>query len=209
MKVLIFDRKVETLNFLSNQFKQAENEVVIAENGSKFINYLLNKEKHKFDIIIVCRKELKHYGIKESYFFYKDARSIIVCSYLHCEDYHIKAINISSSNSNEEKEILFRINTIRILDNCEKGEVLNQEFIYSLPKKSGILLKHLLINKSTGLSEEEIASLFWGENYNVKMNCIYNHIYNLRKSLKSQFNDLYVIHKEANRYKLIELKKGA
>ncbi len=208
MKVLIFDRKIESLNFVSEQFQNAEYEVVIAENASKLLNYILNPEDSQFDALVLCRKELTHYGINEEYFLAKGISNFI-CSYLHCDDYHIKKLNISYSYANNEENLDIKYRLERTLKKCEKEEALNQNFISALPKKSAILLNQLLIKEKDGLSDDEIAKLFWGENYHLKMNCIYNHIYNLRKALKAQYKNLYIIHKEKNKYKLIKLKKEA
>ncbi len=209
MKVLIFDRKIETLHFLYEKFNLKENEVVLAENGSKFLPYILNKEKNNFDAIIISKKELMHYGVNEEYFFKRNSNSFFVCSYSHCDDYHIKEIKISNLNNEDNEKKQSKTQLRSILKDCKKKETFDQDFIYKLPKKTGILLKHLAMNEDSGLSDEEIAELFWGKNNNPKKNCIYNHIYNLRKYLKSEFKDSYIIHKEANRYKLIRLKKEA
>ncbi len=209
MRILIFDRKIETLNFLHEKFNSENHKITIAENGSKFMAYLLSQEKAQFDAIIVCRKEMLHYGINEAFFYKRALNPILICSYLHCDDYHIKEIEISSLEFETYKDISKKASIKRILKLCETEEVFDETFIYKLPKKSGLLLKHLAMNENTGLSDEEIARLFWGKSHASKKHCIYNHVYNLRKYLKSEFKDSYIIHKEANRYKLIKLTKEA
>ncbi len=208
MKVLIFDRSIKSLGLISGKFINPDDEVVVAENASQFLNYLLDTEHKKFDALIICRKELARYGINEEYFLGQGS-SIFVCSYSSCDDSQIYDLKISHSYEKDASEVALKESLEKALSSNDKENLLNKEFIYSLPKKSGLLLNHLIMNQEIGLSDKEIAKLFWGDNYRLKMNCIYNHVYNLRKALKAKFDDLYIIHKEANRYKLIGLKKGA
>ncbi len=220
MKVLIFDRKIETLSFISKKFINNNIEVVPAENGSKFIGYVLNNNAAEFDAIIICKKELAHYNIEESFFFEKIYTPIVVSSYFHCGDYRINNIKMISPNYDIEKEHKIKQKLRKILKLCTKKNkkktkpettdesIIEREFIYSLPKKSAILLKHLMLKKEQGLSDKEISELFWGKESG-KKNCIYNHVYNLRKSLDYKFSGLYIIHKDSTKYKLIKIKKEA
>ncbi len=209
MKVLIFDREIETLNFLSEIFNESGCEVSLAENGSRFMNFILGESFCKFDAVIICRKELKHYGIDEEYLLKKSSKPLLICSYLHSIGHCIKEIKIAFADRIDKSKAHLEEELKSIIYKCENETLLNKDFVESLPKKSAILLKHLLLHKKEGLSDKEIAELFWGDNYRLKMNCIYNHVYNLRKSLKSKFEDAYIIYKVANRYKIIESKKGA
>ncbi|AIN94685.1 helix-turn-helix domain-containing protein [Treponema putidum] len=206
MKVLIFDRKIETLAFLCEKLENHGIITIAAENGSKFICNYLNSE---LDAIIVAKKELDHYGLNVSQLIKKIHKDITICSYLH-ENYHnITKIHISSS-SNTSEIIRGNEKTLQVvLSKCKKRANLNKDYIYSLPKKSGILLKHLIINKAGGLSDEDINIIFWGEKNPLKKNSIYNHVYNLKKSLKKSFNNTYTILKTNKRYRLIKIKKEA
>ncbi len=226
MKILIFDRRIETLSFLAKKIHRRGNTVVIAENGSKFIGYIVNGTKRKFDAILICKKELQHYNIDEKYLFSKVYNPLVVSSYLHCDDFRIKKIKIISSKVDRKKEIKTKQKLVKILKKCihknvpvnkiqkkydfGSGEKFNieKDFIYSLPKKTGILLENLIIKKEEGLSYEEITKLFWGKEGETKKNCIYNHIYNLRRILNLRFSNSYIIHKHLNRYTLIKLENN-
>ncbi len=209
MKVLIFDREIETLNFLSEIFNESDCEVSLAENGSRFMNFILSETFCEFDAVIICRKELKHYGIDEEYLLKKSSKPLLICSYLHSIGHCITDSKIAFPNRIDKSKAHLKEELKKIIYKCENETLLNKDFVESLPKKSAILLKHLLLHKEEGLSDKEIAELFWGDNYRLKMNCIYNHVYNLRKSLQSKFKGTYIIYKVANRYKIIEYKKGA
>jgi len=206
MRVLVFDRKIETLAFLCEKLENHGIITIAAENGSKFICNYLDSE---LDAIIVSKKELDHYGLNEAQLLKKIYKDITICSYFHEDCYNIKTINIISSSGISESikgnEKILKI----ILSKCKKRPDLNKDYIYSLPKKSGMLLKHLLINRQNGLSNEEISAIFWGEKNPLKQNSIYNHVYNLKKSLKKSFNNTYTILKTNKRYRLIKIKREA
>lgn len=206
MKVLVFDRKIDTLAFLCEKLEHHGIISIAAENGSKFICNYLDPE---LDAIIIAKKELSHYSLNEAQLLKKIHKDITICSYFHEDCFSIKNINISSSShisetiKNNEKTLQI------ILSKCKKRANLNKDYIYSLPKKSGILLKHLILSKKNGLSDEDINIIFWGEKNPLKQNSIYNHIYNLKKSLKKSFNNTYIILKTNKRYRLIRVKKEA
>ena len=206
MKVLVFDRKIETLAFLCEKLENHGITTIAAENGSKFICNYLDPE---LDAIIVATKELTHYSLNEAQLLKKIYKDITICTYFHEDYYNIKNINIVSSSGISESikgnEKILKI----ILSKCKKKPDLNKDYIYSLPKKSGMLLKHLLINRQNGLSNEEISAIFWGEKNPLKQNSIYNHVYNLKKSLKKSFNNTYTILKTNKRYRLIKIKREA
>ena len=206
MKVLVFDRKIETLAFLCKKLEDHGIITVAAENGSKFICNYLDSE---LDAIIVCKKELDHYGSNEAHLLKRVHKDMTICTYLPAGNYNIKNINIFSS-SYASKNIKSNEKMLRIiLLKCRKKSDFNKDYIHSLPKKSGILLKNLIINRKTGLTDEEINTIFWGENSGLKKNSIYNHVHTLKKALKKSFNDTYTILKANNRYRLIRLKKEA
>ena len=206
MKVLVFDRKIETLAFLCEKLENHGIITIAAENGSKFICNYLDPE---LDAIIVATKELVHYSLNEARLIKKIYKDITICTYFHEDCYNIKKVNIVSSSgipeSIKRNEKILKI----ILSKCKRRPDFNKDYIYSLPKKSGILLKHLIINRQKGLSDEEISTIFWGEKIPSKQNSIYNHVYNLKKSLKKSFSNRYTILKANKRYRLIKLKKEA
>ncbi|UTC68134.1 MULTISPECIES: helix-turn-helix domain-containing protein [unclassified Treponema] len=206
MKVLIFDRKIETLAFLCEHLENHGIITVAAENGSKFMCNYLDK---RLDAIIAAKQELTHYGLNSIELLKKISKDITVCTYAHSAYHHIKNINIISS-SHTPKNIKANEKILEIiLSKCKKRADLNKDYIYSLPKKSGILLKHLIINKKNGLSDADIRIIFWGDEKLSRQNSIYNHVYNLKKSLKKSFNNRYTILKTNKRYRLIRLKKEA
>ncbi|UTC65486.1 helix-turn-helix domain-containing protein [Treponema sp. OMZ 788] len=206
MKVLVFDRKIDTLTFLCEKLENHGITTIAAENGSKFICNYLNPE---LDAIIVAKKELTHYTLNEAQLLKKIYKDITICSYFHEDCYNIKKINIVSSSA-IAKNIKANEKILKIiLLKCRRKPDLNKDYIYSLPKKSGLLLKHLLINREKGLSDDEISTIFWGEKLPSKRNSIYNHVYNLKQSLKKSFDNRYTILKTNKRYRLIKLKKEA
>ena len=199
MKVLIFDRKICTLNLLHDKLKKYGFQIIKAKNGSEFLNKFFSFD---FEILIICKNELRHYNIDEKYFFKTFHADFSVYSYSHDENY-IKNI---TQTIYKKLEYDIRVKIKKALLNCQRPGTINQDFIYKLPKKSGILLKQLMMKKEKGLSEKEIANLFWGQENIGKARNIYNHIYNLRKSLKEEFNDKYIIHRRNNTYMLLNMK---
>ena len=201
MKALVFDRKLETLVFISDKLKNAGIGVMSAENGSMFLEGLL---ENIFDVVVVCKKELKHYNVKPDYFSKEFNSNLITYTYNH-DDNYIKDIEVTAPDIRKlgKKDHKFK----KLLLSCRDPDNITNEFIYSLPKKSGILLRHLLLNEKTGITNSEIERLFWGENAFNKTNNIYAHIYKLRKFLKERYNDTYIIHKEKELYRLINIKR--
>lgn len=211
MKVLVFDRKIETLIFLCDKIMHLELRVVTAENGSKFLASLLSEN---FDAVIISRNELSHYNCSGNTLFKKIKRNILFCTYEHDHDCFIKKVKIIVSNPNAEftpqmQEYKTKLKALLLKCKHKMNDQLSKTFIYSLPKKSAILLKHLILNKHKGITDEEIAYLFWGEYHSDKQHCIYNHIYNLKKTLKTEFKNAYTIYKDKNRYRLVNFAKEA
>ena len=68
MKVLVFDRKIETLAFLCEKLENHGITTIAAENGSKFLCNYLDPE---LDAITVATKELTHYSLNEAHFLKK------------------------------------------------------------------------------------------------------------------------------------------
>lgn len=208
---MVFDRKIETLIFLCNKIMPLELTVVTAENGSKFLASLLSEN---FDAVIISRSELSHYNCSKNALFKKIKRNIIFCTYEHDCDCFIKKIKIIMSNPDADftpqmQAYKTKLKTLLLKCQYKMNMQFSNAFIYSLPKKSAILLKHLILNKQRGITDEEIAYLFWGEYHSDKQHCIYNHIYNLKKTLKIEFKNTYTIYKDKNRYRLVNFAKEA
>lgn len=201
MKALVFDRKLETLVFISNTLQKAGVTVHPAENGSMFLVDLLNDT---FDAFVVCKNELEHYNVESDYFYKNFNSNSIVYTYRRDGNY-IKNIEVMvpPSKKMREKDVKFK----KLVFSCRDPDCITPEFIYSLPKKSAILLNHLLLNEKTGITNSEISRLFWGEAEKDKTSTIYSHIYNLRKSLKQKYRDAYIIHKDKDLYRLVNIKR--
>ncbi|MEL3913053.1 helix-turn-helix domain-containing protein [Treponema pedis] len=208
VKVLLFDRKVKNLIFLCKKLEKFGLKTTAAENGSKFLAALAVK---KFNAIIISKKELKHYNCTEKSLLKRLKRNLVVCSYIPDKVNCIKKIKMVSPKLYEPNvKIQMTKSSLKkffLTLKRNKNFILTSEFIYKLPKKSAILLRQLVLNKKDGITDEEISYLFWGNKLPDKKHCIYNHIYNLKKSLKTEFKDTYTIYKDNDRYRLVNLKE--
>ncbi len=182
--------------------------ITVAENGSEFLAALFSQ---KFDAVIVSGKELLHYNCNEKKLLREIKQNMVICSYMHGRKNSVKNIKIISF---KQYDLFSKVEATKIRlkiffseFNRERKPSLTDEFIYKLPKKAGILLRHLILNKEDGITDEEISRLFWGNKTLNKKHCIYNHVYNLKKSLKTEFKGTYTIYKYNKRYRLIKLKK--
>lgn len=202
MNILIFDKKMETGIFVSGILHKKGNDVTIAQSSTEFLYYILHQS---YDVIVISKKELEHHCLTPMYFEEKISWKPAVFSYSYDDDF-ISDISVVTRGGEHIKHKAGRIK--HFMGKCTDPNAITTEIIYNLPRKQGILLKHLVLNKNTGLTGEEIAKLFWGDIKDARPSGIYAHVYNLRKRLQKRFNGVYVIYKERDLYRLINTKKA-